>query len=70
MPLEKLTLDHMSYFVIGSSMLGMTEYPQIPFIIAKVFLYWVQQNTLIPLLPLQPCRYSYTSPAHLTRQTH
>jgi hypothetical protein len=52
MPLQRLTLARMSCFVIGSSLLGTTEYPQTPFIVAKVSPYWVQQNTLRPLLHL------------------
>jgi hypothetical protein len=36
MPLQRLTLDHMSCFAIGFSLLGMTEYPQAPFTVAKV----------------------------------
>jgi hypothetical protein len=50
MPLQRLTLDHMSCFVIGFPILGTTEYPQAPLTIAKVSLCWVQQNTLRPLL--------------------
>jgi hypothetical protein len=52
MPLQRLTLDCMSYFVIGFPLLGTTEYPQAPFAVAKVSPYWVQQNTLRPLLQL------------------
>jgi hypothetical protein len=52
MPLQRLTLDLMSYFDIGFPLLGTIEYPQTPFTIAKVFPYWVQQNTLRPLLHL------------------
>jgi hypothetical protein len=52
MPLQGLTLDHMSYFVIGFPLLGTTEYPQAPFAVAKVSPYWVQLNTLMPLLHL------------------
>jgi hypothetical protein len=51
-PLQGLTLDHMSYFVIGFPLLGTTEYPQAPFAVAKVSPYWVQLNTLMPLLHL------------------
>jgi hypothetical protein len=68
MPLQRLTLDRMSCFAIGFPLLGTTEYPQAPFTVAKVFPYWVQQNTLRPLLHLRPCRYSHTSPAHPTRK--
>jgi hypothetical protein len=52
MPLQRLTLDHMSCFAIGSPLFGMTEYPQTPFTVAKDSQYWVQQNTLEPLLHL------------------
>jgi hypothetical protein len=50
MPLQRLTLDRMSYFVIGFPLLGMPEYPHAPFVVAKVSQYWVQQNTLRLLL--------------------
>jgi hypothetical protein len=50
MPLQRLTLDRMSCFAIGFPLLGTTEYPQTPFAVAKVSPYWVQQNTLGPLL--------------------
>jgi hypothetical protein len=36
MSLQRLTLDHMSYFAIGFSVLGMTEFPHAPFTVAKV----------------------------------
>jgi hypothetical protein len=52
MPIQSLTLDHMSYFVLGFPLLGTTEYPQAPFTVAKVSHYWIQWNTLIPLLHL------------------
>jgi hypothetical protein len=52
MPLQRLTLDHMSCFAIGLPLLGTTEYPQAPFTVANVSQYWVQQNTLMPLLHL------------------
>jgi hypothetical protein len=52
MPLRRLTPARMSYFAIGFSLLGTTEYPHAPFTIAKVSSYWVQQNTLMPLLHL------------------
>jgi hypothetical protein len=52
MPLQRLTLDRMSYFVIGFPLLGTTEYPHAPFVVAKVSQYWVQQNTLKPLFHL------------------
>jgi hypothetical protein len=42
MPLQRLTLDHMSYFIIGFPLLGTTKYPQTPFVVAKIFPYWVQ----------------------------
>jgi hypothetical protein len=64
MPLQRVTLDRMSCFVIGFPLLGTTEYPQAPFAVAKVSHYWVQENTL------KTCRYSHTSPVHPTRQTH
>jgi hypothetical protein len=60
----------MSCFAIGFPLLGTMEYPQAPFVIAKVSPYWVQQNTLMPICTLRPRRYSHTSPAHPTRQTH
>jgi hypothetical protein len=50
MPLQRLTLFHMSCFAIGFPLLGTTEHPQAPFTVAKVFSYWVQQNTLRPLV--------------------
>jgi hypothetical protein len=52
MPLQRLTLDHMSYFAIGFPLFGTTEYPQAPFTVAKVSPDQVQQNTLRPLLHL------------------
>jgi hypothetical protein len=52
MPLQRLTLDHMSCIVIGFPLWGTTQYPQAPFIVAKVCSYWIQQNTLRPLLHL------------------
>jgi hypothetical protein len=52
MPLQRLTVDHMSCFVICFPLLGMIEYPQAPFTVAKVNPYWVQLNTLRPLLHL------------------
>jgi hypothetical protein len=52
MPLQRLTLDRMSYFAIGFPLLGMTEYSQAPFTIAKVSPYWIQQNILTLLLHL------------------
>jgi hypothetical protein len=70
MSLQRLTLDHMSCFAIDFPLLGTTEYPHAPFTVAKIFQYGVQQNTLGPSCTLQPCKYSHTSPAHPTRQTH
>jgi hypothetical protein len=52
MPLQQLTLDQMSCFAIGFPLLGTTEYPQAAFAVANVSPYWVQQNTLMPLLHL------------------
>jgi hypothetical protein len=52
MSLQRLTLDHMSCFVIGCPLLGTIEYPQAPFTVAKVSPSWLQQNTLRPLLHL------------------
>jgi hypothetical protein len=52
MPLQRLTLDHMSYFTIGFSLLGTIEYHQAPFTVANVSPYRVQQNTVRPLLHL------------------
>jgi GDP-D-mannose dehydratase len=42
----------MSCFAKSFPLLGTTEYPQAPFAVAKVSLYWVQQNTLRTLLHL------------------
>jgi hypothetical protein len=52
MPLQQLTLDQMSCFAIGFPLLVTTEYPQAAFAVANVSPYWVQQNTLMPLLHL------------------
>jgi hypothetical protein len=52
MPLWRLTPARTSCFALGFPLLGTTEYPQAPFTVAKVFPYWVQQNTLRPLLHL------------------
>jgi hypothetical protein len=50
MTFQRLILDHMSFFAIGFSLLGTTEYPHTPFAVAKIFPYSVQQNTLkLPL---------------------
>jgi hypothetical protein len=70
MPLQRLTLNRMSCFAMSFPLLGTTEYPQTPFTVAKVSPYWVQQNTSGPSCTLRPCRYSHTSLAHPTRQTH
>jgi hypothetical protein len=53
MSLQRLTLDHMPCFAIGFPLLGMIEYPQAHFTVAKVSPYWVQLNTLGPLLHLE-----------------
>jgi hypothetical protein len=39
MPLQRLTLDHMSFFALGFPLLGTKKYPQAPFIVAKVSQY-------------------------------
>jgi hypothetical protein len=52
MPLQRLTLNCMSCFAIGFPLLGTTEYPKAPFTVANVSPYWIQQNTLRPLLHL------------------
>jgi hypothetical protein len=52
MPLQRLTLDHMSCFAIGFPLLGTIEYPGTPFTVAIISQYWVRQNTLRPLLHL------------------
>jgi hypothetical protein len=52
MPLQRLTLDRMSCFAIGFPLLRTTEYPQAPFTVGKVSPYWLEQNTLRPLLDL------------------
>jgi hypothetical protein len=52
MPLQRLTLDRMSWFAICFSLLGTIEYSQAHFTVAKVSPYWVQHNTLRPLLHL------------------
>jgi hypothetical protein len=52
MPLQRLTLDCTSCFAIGFPLLGTTKYPHAHFAVAKVSLYWVQQNPLRPLLHL------------------
>jgi hypothetical protein len=61
MPLQRSTLYHMSCFTISFPLLGTIEHPQNPFTIVKV-------SPQKPLLHLAVCRYSHTSPAHLTRQ--
>jgi hypothetical protein len=70
MPLQRLTLDRMSCFAIGFPLLGTTEYPQAPFTVAKVSPYWYNRIPSGPSCTLRPCRYSHTSPAHPTKQTH
>jgi hypothetical protein len=55
MPLQRLTLDHISSFGIGFSLLGTTEYPQASFTVANVHQYWVQQNTHRPLCYTTKC---------------
>jgi hypothetical protein len=52
MPLQRLTLDRMSCFANGFPLLGTTEYPHATFTVANVSPYWVQQNTLRPILHL------------------
>jgi hypothetical protein len=52
MPLQRLTPDGLSCFAIGFPLLGITQYPQAPFAIAKVSPYWVSLCTLRPLLHL------------------
>jgi hypothetical protein len=53
MPLQRLTLDHMSCFSIGFPLLGTTEYPHAPFAVAKVSQDWVQKNILRPLVHIE-----------------
>jgi hypothetical protein len=65
MLLQRSTVHYMSCFAIGFPLLGTIEYHQAPFTVAKVSPYWVQQNTLMPLLHLAA---SHTSPAHPTRK--
>jgi hypothetical protein len=50
MPLQRLTIDHMSCFAIGFPLLGTTEYHQAPFATTNVSPYFVQQNIIRPLL--------------------
>jgi hypothetical protein len=52
MPLPRSTLDCMSCFTIGFPFLDITQYPQAPFIVAKVFPCWISHNILKPLLHL------------------
>jgi hypothetical protein len=52
MPLQKLALVYVSCFFLGFPLLDITQYPQTPFIVAKVFPYWISHNTLRPLLHL------------------
>jgi hypothetical protein len=42
----------MSCFALGFILLDITQYPQTPFVIAKVFPYLISHNTLKPLLHL------------------
>jgi hypothetical protein len=70
MSLQRLTLDHMSCFAIGLPLLGTTEYPHAPFAVAKIFPIGYNRIPSDPSCTLRPCRYSHTSPAHPTRQTH
>jgi hypothetical protein len=52
MPLQRLTLDHMSCFAIGFPLLGTIEYPHASFTVAKVSPYWIQKKPSGPLLHL------------------
>jgi hypothetical protein len=70
MPLQRLTLDHMSCFAICFPLLGTTEYPQTPFVAAKVPNIGYNRIHSGPSYILWPCRYRHSSPAHPTRQTH
>jgi hypothetical protein len=69
MPLQRLTLDRMSCFVIGFPLLGTTEYPQAPFAVAKVPPIGYNKIPSDPSCTLRSRRYSHTSPALPTRQT-
>jgi hypothetical protein len=51
-PLQMLTLDHMSCFAVGFPLLGTTEYPHVPFVVAMVSQYWIQQEYPKALLHL------------------
>jgi hypothetical protein len=51
-PLQRLTLVRMSSFVLGFPLLDITQYPQAPFAVAKVFPYLVSHNILRPLFHL------------------
>jgi hypothetical protein len=53
MPLRRLTPARMSSFAIGFPLLGITEYPQAPFAVAKVFP--LLGITEYPQAPLAPC---------------
>jgi hypothetical protein len=68
MPLQMSILDRMSCFAIGFPLLDRTQYPQAPFVVAKVSL--SEYNTIPsgPSCTLWPCRYRHTSPTHPTRQ--
>jgi hypothetical protein len=70
MPLQRLTLDHMSCFAIGFPLLGTTEYPQALSQLLRFPPIGHNKNPSGPSCTLQPCRYSHTSPAHPTKQTH
>jgi hypothetical protein len=68
MPLQRLTLDHMSCFAIGFPLLDITQYPQAPFAVANVSPCWISHNMLRPSCTLWLCRYHHISTAHPTRQ--
>jgi hypothetical protein len=53
MPLQRLTPDCMSCFAIGFPLLGIVEYPQAPFTVAKVSP--LLDTTEYPQTPLAPC---------------
>jgi hypothetical protein len=42
----------MSYFALGFPLLDITQYPQAPFTVAKIFPCWISHNTLRPILLL------------------
>jgi hypothetical protein len=70
MPLQRLTLDHMSCFAIGFPLLGTTEYPHALLSLLKFPNIGYNRIHSGPSCTLRHYRYSYTSPGHLTRQTH